>query len=89
MELMEVVGCQESQAARVTEASMDCPASQERRDTGERLDLSDPLVLPERTDREARMERSDLGDWLERAVQEVFWDHAVLPAPLDSLALLV
>lgn len=67
-----VVECPESQAARVTEASTDCLASQERRGTGESLDLSDPLVPPERTDREARTEKLGPGDWLERAVQEVF-----------------
>ncbi|KAG7269678.1 hypothetical protein CRUP_029796 [Coryphaenoides rupestris] len=63
---------QESQAARVTEASTDSPASQERRDTG---------VTEASTDSPASQERRDTG------VQEVFWDHAVLRAPLDSLDL--
>lgn len=72
LEQMGAVECLESQVERGTEALTDCPAFQERRGTGESLALLDPLVLPERTDREVRTERSGHGDWLERAVQEVF-----------------
>lgn len=72
MEPTEVEGCPGSPVARATGASTACPAFQERRDTGESLDLWDPLVPPERMDREARMERSGQGDWLERVAQEVF-----------------
>lgn len=42
----------------------------------------------ERTDREARMERSDPEDWLERVVLEVCWDLVVHRDPLDHLVLL-
>jgi len=61
---------------------LDCP---ERRDTEVRWDPSDRPVPQERTAREARTERSDQGDWLERAVPVVCWDLEVHPDPLDSL----
>jgi len=50
-----------------------------------RRDPSDHLVPQEKTAREARMERSDQGDWLERAVPEVCSDLEVHPAPPDNL----
>lgn len=77
--------CLESQALRVTEALMAFPVCLVRRDTGGRQDHWDHLEPLERMDREARMERSGQGDWLERVVLEVCLGPAVHPVPLDSL----
>lgn len=88
LELMELVECQENQAPRVTEALTDSLACLVRRDTGGspgQWGLQEP---PERTDREARMERSGPEDWLARVVPEVCWVLVVLQDPLDHLVLL-
>lgn len=61
-ELMVPVGCLESQAPRVTVALMDSPDCLVKRDTGGSPDLKDLQEPPEKMGREAKMERSGLGD---------------------------
>lgn len=85
LELMELGGCLEKLELRVIEDLMVCPVSQERKATGARWDPQDPKVLLVRMDREARMERSGRGDWLERVAQEVCLVQEALQDLLDSL----
>lgn len=89
LELMELGGCLEKLDLRVIEDLMVFPVSQERKATGERWDPLDPRVLLVRTDREARMERSGRGDWLERVAQEVCLVREALQDLLGSLVWLV
>lgn len=68
---------------------MDCLVFLARRDTGGTPEARGLWERQGRTDREERMERSGQGDWLARAVLEVFWGHAVHPDPPDNLVSLV
>lgn len=89
LELMEHEGCLEKLEQRVIEDLTGCPVSQERKATGERWDLQDPMVPLVRTDREARMVRSGQEDWRARVVQEVCSVREALQDLLDSLVWLV
>lgn len=73
MELTVAEECQESQEARVTVDSMGCLVSLERRGTGESTVLLAPQDPQEMMAPEVKMERSDRGVLLEKAVQEVCW----------------
>lgn len=61
-EQMGPEGCPESPVARATEVLMDFLDCLVRRDTGASQGRWDPKEPPERTVREARMERSGPGD---------------------------
>lgn len=87
-ELTAPVECPENPARRGTEALMDFLGCPVKRDTGVSWGRWDQQGLLARTDREARMERSDQEDWLVRVALEVCWGLAVPQAPQDRPALL-